>query len=122
MLVKITKKTFNFQGLSDINEGTWEKLLAKRTVVVMNNPDRYIGIDQGNCSIEFLSMIFEAESIEKTENIARIEGEIFEGGVWVNLSFCDSLERSDLKKAIEIIESVKVLGGFDVDVKRHWQS
>jgi len=65
VLVKMTKKTFNFQGLSDINEGTWEKLLAKRTVVVMNNPDRYMRIDQGNCRIEFLSMISEAESIEK---------------------------------------------------------
>jgi hypothetical protein len=65
VLVKMTKKTFNFQGLSDINEGTWEKLLAKRTVVAMNNPDRYMRIDQGNCRIEFLSMISEAESIEK---------------------------------------------------------
>jgi hypothetical protein len=45
VLVKMTKKTFSFQGLSDINEGTWEKLLAKRMVVIMNNPDRYMRID-----------------------------------------------------------------------------
>ena len=112
-----TKKSFDFQGSSDSSEGTWERLLKKKTVVVIENKNRYMRIDQGDYKIKFLSAVSETETVEKIDNITRIEGEVLDKGVWVHLSFAIPYKNITRDKSIEIIKSVKVLSGFDAGAK-----
>lgn len=108
-----TKNPFDFRSSTNPNDGTWAKLLSKKTLLAIDDKGRYIRIDQGNYKIKFLSPISETETDEKIENIARIEGEVFDGGVWVHLSFAIPYKYLTRDEAVGIIKSIKVQSKFN---------
>ncbi|MDB5767755.1 MAG: hypothetical protein JWQ61_2569 [Collimonas fungivorans] len=107
------KKPYPYQSTKNDKDGTWNQLLHTKQIFVSDSAEKYIRIDSGKFKSKFLAKTSAEEEEEKTEPITRIDGKIFNKGIWVSINLALPYKFLTRQQAVEMIKSVEVIKGFD---------